>query len=328
MRQKYRPTLKDIVIAGAFLIIVGINVYQHLGSGAGGVGALIEQTILIMLSFVGLVEISSNIGWSMLVPDFYQAAQRKKREEETQRYVRAYFEEDVKFLHNYAEARIGYSMAQLGVNKEQMDTIRLNLIKMRCMPLKDLKDAREKVKCLVTESYPVMINQNEIDSSKLSYRAVQYYMNFTDMMFLEDYARELTSILALLIEEEAPLSDVDKLIVPHDSNFLLGAEVGKRLGKPVVKMRLKQGKIETEKRWEGNLKPDDKVLIIHDILVSGDQIADTLNTLPATCQVLGLYCIVVRKEGAEKSRRIREKIPVHRIIELGDEDIRAIRGGK
>lgn len=219
-------------------------------------------------------------------------------------------------------------MAQLGVNKEQMDTIRLNLIKMRCMPLKDLKDAREKVKCLVTESYPVMINQNEIDSSKLSYRAVQYYMNFTDMMFLEDYARELTSILALLIEEEAPLSDVDKLIVPHDSNFLLGAEVGKRLGKPVVKMRLKQGKIETEKRWEGNLKPDDKVLIIHDILVSGDQIADTLNTLPATCQVLGLYCIVVRKEGAEKSRRIREKIPVHRIIELGDEDIRAIRGGK
>lgn len=77
MRQKYRPTLKDIVIAGAFFIIVGINVYQHLGSGADGVGALIEQTILIMLSFVGLVEISSNIGWSMLVPDFYQAAQRK-----------------------------------------------------------------------------------------------------------------------------------------------------------------------------------------------------------------------------------------------------------
>lgn len=329
MNEKYRVTLKDIILVTLFIGLVVLNIVYHIDtSGFNSVSTMIEQTILIMLSFVGLVQISSNIGWNIFVPDFYAFALNQRSKGEAQKYMGAYFKEDVKFLHNYAKDRIRFLTTQLGVNEEQLSKIRLDLIRMRCMPLENLKHAEEKMKYLVTGDYPAIINQKEIDSSKLSYNKVQYFINITDMMFLEDYAREFSSILSFLITEKADLSAVDKLVIPYDSNFLLGVETGKRLGKPVVKMRSERGKIEAEKCWDGNLNSNDKVLIIHDVLVTADQIIKTLNKLPETCQVIGLYCLIVRKEWDGKNKLMQKNISVNQIIDLDDNDIREIRGDK
>lgn len=326
MDKKYKVTAKDIILIILFIGLVVLNIIQHIISGLNSVGTMIEQTILIMLSFVGLVQISLNIGWDIFVPNFYKFTLMQKNRYEIQKYLEAYFKEDVNFLHNYAKDRIRFLTTQLGVNEEQLDKIRLDLIKMRCVPLGNLENAEEKIKYIVRSNYPVIINQNEIDSSKLSYNKVQYFINFTDMMFLEDYAREFSSILAFLISEKCNLLEIDKLVIPYDSNFLLGVEVGKRLGKPVVKMRSEKGKIEAEKCWEGNLDTNDKVIIIHDVLVTGNQIIKTLNRLPETCQVRELYCLIARKEWKGIEQLKQKNISVHRIMDLDDNDIRIIRG--
>ena len=138
----------------------------------------------------------------------------------------------------------------------------------------------------------------------------------------------LTNRIAFLIKEKADLNRVDRLIVPYDSNFLLGVEVSKRLGKPMVKMRFERGKIITAQPWEGQLNPTDRVIIIHDVLVKADQIIHTLEQLPRTCEVLGVYCLITRKEWKGLERLEQKGVTVEQIVCLNDNDISTIREEK
>lgn len=327
MEREKKPTVKDIVLTLLFIGIVFLNIYFHIRqAGFQDMANLIEQTILIMLSFVGLVELSSNIGWNIFVPNFYKRNQQQKSMENIRLCMDKYFEEDTNFLRDYSDDRIGFIISQLGINKDQFDQIRIELIKMRCIPLKNMEDAREKIRHLVKSDYPAVINQRKMDSSKICYHKVDYFINMTDLMFMSNYSRELPTILTFLIHEKKKTLSFDKIIIPHDSNFLLGVETGKQLGKPVVKMRHDKGKIETEKRWDGNLKENDRVIIVHDVLVTADQILETIDFLPKTCQIIGFYCLIVRKEWDGKKKILEKRIPVHQVMELDDKDIRALRG--
>lgn len=326
MITKYKMTLKDYILLIIFIVLVMVNIGTYIyQNGFENMGGIIEQTIFIMLSFVTLVDIASYANWNILVPDFFEFAKEKKHTKDVQVYIQKYFKEDVNFLQDYSQERISFILSQLGISKDQLDKIRLELIKMRCIPLKNMNDAQRKVKSLVISDYPIIIDQDRIDSSKICYKKVKYYINTMDIMFIPDYASELSSILAFLIAEKANLSTIDKMVIPHDSNFLLGVEVGKKLGKSVVKIRYKEGKIETEKCWDGNLNPTDRVIIIHDVLVSGDQITDAIHKLPDSCTIAGIFCLITRKEWDGKKKLMQKGIPCYEVLEIDDEDIRKLR---
>lgn len=326
MKSKRGLTKKDIIILLIFGALLIINIICYFGRNPNGtVGGIIEQTILLVLSFVTLVDIASYANWNILVPDFFEFTKEIKHKKEVQNYIGMYINEDINFFHDYSQERIGYILSQLGININQLDKIREELVRMRCIPLGSLDDASEKLRSLVKCDYPILIDQNKMDSAKLCYNKVRYYINTMDIMFIPDYASELSAILSFLISEKADLSKVDKLIIPSDSNFLLGVEVGKKLGKSVVKMRYSHGKIETEKCWDGNLDLHDKVIIVHDVLVSGDQIIDVYNKLPQTCYIMGCYCLISRKEWNGKERLKDKDIPCYEVLEIDDDDIDEIR---
>ena len=327
--SKYRITVKDVLIVLLFVGIVIANIISTvLINGYTGVGDLIEQTVLIVLSFVGLIEIASYCNWHIIVPDFFIFYRKKERRDEIETYMMEYFRDDIKFLQDYNEERIRFILSQIGISISQLDEIRLCIIKMRCMPLKTFDDAKRKIEYYVKNDYPMVITQKNIDVAKLCYHDVNYYINFTDPMFLPEYAQEIASLLSFLIKEKADLNRVDRLIVPYDSNFLLGVEVSKRLGKPMAKMRFERGKIITAQPWEGQLNLTDRVIIIHDVLVKADQIIHTLEQLPRTCEVLGIYCLITRKEWKGVERLKQKGLTVEQIVCLNDNDISTIREEK
>lgn len=327
MKTRYKVTKKDIVITIIFLLIVVMSIIGYICQhGYKNWGGVIEQTLLIMLSFVSLVDIASYANWSICVPDFFEFAKEKKHEQDVKTYMEVYIKEDANFLQDYNQERISFVMSQLGITRDQFDKIRLELIKMRCMPLKNLDDAREKLERLVTSDAPVIIDQKAIHASDVCYTKVDYYINIIDIMFMPDYASEISSILAFLIKEKTDdLSKIDKLVIPYDSNFLLGVEVGKKLGKSIVKMRHKKGRIEIHKIWDGDLGLTDRVIIIHDVLVSGDQIIDTINKIPDSCAIVGFFCLIARKEWGGKKRVMNKGIPCYEVMEINDDIIRRFR---
>ena len=324
---EYKVTIKDVVI---IILFVGAEV-AHIVSfiimnGYNGVGTLIEQTLLITFSLIGLIDFFDLLNWRIFVPDFYTHYRKKERSENIETYMMEYFKDDIKFIRDYNEERMKFILSQMGITISQLDEILLCLIKMRCMPLKNLDDAKNKIEYYVKSDYPMVITQKDIDASKLCYHDVDYYINFTDPMFLPEYAQEIASLLSFLIKEKADLNKVDRLIVPYDSNFLLGVEVSRRLGKPIVKMRFREGKVITEQPWEGQLNQSDRVIIVHDVLVKAEQIVHTLVQLPKSCEVLGVYCLITRKEWSGADELKQRNVRLEQIICLDDNDIHTIRG--
>lgn len=92
----------------------------------------------------------------------------------------------------------------------------------------------------------------------------------------------------------------------------------------IFHMRKKEGRIEKEKCWDGDLKPTDKVIIVHDVLVTSAQIRHALDNLPKTCEKIGLFCLVSRKEYTGVQDVEKRGVPVSQILSLSDDDIKEI----
>lgn len=251
--------------------------------------------------------------------------QEQERMEALQQCMHEYFNNEAKFLHDYSEEKIGYILTQLNISTNQLDKIRINLIQMRCIPLRSMNDAKQKIiEYIKCNEKPMVIYQDHVDSSKLTHGQVKYFVNFIDSMFLPGYCSEISSVLAFLINEKTEIESFDKIIIPYDSNFMLGIEVGKRLGRPVVKMRYEKGRVEQEQRWDGELNHRDKVIIVHDVLVTAEQITHVIEKIPNTCQVVGLFCLLERKEWGGPEKLSKKGIAVHSILSVDDHDIKSI----
>lgn len=336
-RDDNKHPVKDTVIIIICITIVLSQIIARIArDGFSSIGDLIEQTILIMLAFVGLLEIFHYVGWDIFVPSFMLTKEKDELQECMNEVInhsmddilkkaleRYYFEEK-NFIRNNSKDNISYVMSQLGITAEQFEHICFELAKMRCLPLKNLDDAREKIKQFIRCKDPFVVDLNGIDAAKCTYSRVRYYLNFNDAIYFTNTCRELVSIMQMLICEKINVSDFDKIIIPYDSNFVLGVELGKQLGKSAVHMRQNRGRIEREKCWDGDLNDGDRVIIVHDVLVTSDQIMHTLSKLPPTCGVKGLFCFAVRKEWAGLKNLTERNIRVERILDLNDNDIETI----
>lgn len=233
-----------------------------------------------------------------------------------------YFQREAAFISNYNKERINYIISKLGISMEQYNQLQVELIRMRCENINNIEDARNRLKRIIKSDSSIIINQSSIPQEARCYDKVVYFLNFSDIAFIGKNAAYLAYCLMYLVTDNCRSLDwFDKIVIPHDSNFILGVEVGKRLTKPIVKMRVGDGRIDKNQHWDGNLDPQDRIIIVHDVLVTGNQIKHVLEHIPETCQVQGLFCLVARTECGALDILKNENIEVYSLIELSDNDI-------
>lgn len=236
---------------------------------------------------------------------------------------------EIQKLFSLSYRKIGnYNMALLHISK-----LRLELIRMRSLPLRNLKDAESKIKEFIRSGYEpfnsfsrnsAVVNLKEIDSAKRTYNNVDYFLNFHDAMYSAEYFADFVRVMHLLICEKIGVDNFDTIAIPYDSNVILGVEVAKLFGKPVVKMRKDRGKLEIDHLWDGEFSNGNRVLIVHDVLVSGEQIIHTKNHIPSRCEIVALCCLATRKDVNGLEVLQRENVRVERVIDLSDAEIESL----
>lgn len=240
---------------------------------------------------------------------------------------------EINFIKNYANERTNHVLAQLKLNDSQFSKLRLELIRMRSLPLRNLKDAESKIKEFIRSGYEpfnsfsrnsAVVNLKEIDSAKRTYNNVDYFLNFHDAMYSAEYFADFVRVMHLLICEKIGVDNFDTIAIPYDSNVILGVEVAKLFGKPVVKMRKDRGKLEIDHLWDGEFSNGNRVLIVHDVLVSGEQIIHTKNHIPSRCEIVALCCLATRKDVNGLEVLQRENVRVERVIDLSDAEIESL----
>lgn len=242
----------------------------------------------------------------------------------------AYFENEINYIKNYTNERINHVLSQLKLKDSQFNELRLELIKMRSMPLKDLQDAEEKIKEFIRSGHKpfnnfsnnsAVVNLKKINSAKRTYNNVDYFLNFHDAMYSDDNFADFIRVMNLLICEKIGADNFDTIAIPFDSNVILGVEVAKLFGKPVVKMRKDKGKLEIDHLWDGEFGNGNRVLIVHDVLVSGEQIIHVKNHIPSRFEVVALCCLAARTDDKGLETLEKENIRVERVIDLSDAEI-------
>lgn len=314
---------------------------------------VLEQTILIFGAFIGVLSIFQSKGWDNLVPSFMLKKQEEKQKKLIQEAVEGlelpecisktsaqsardsvdqFYKNELGYIQANAEARTNYILSLLGITAEKYEYLRQEIIKMRGMPLVDLNDARNKLRKYLTlgEPYIYDVKKMHIPPADLKYKEYRYFINFNTIMFLPEMQREFSAIMKKLICENIKLSDFDKIIVPYDSNLVLGYVVGSALSKPVVHMRPNEGRIESVKPWDGELKDGDKAIIVHDVLVSATQINHVYDHVLQTVEIKGVFCLVTRTDQSAKGKEIlaENKRRLYQVLETDDNAITVLRHQK
>ena len=314
---------------------------------------VLEQTILLFGAFIGVLSIFQSKGWDNLVPSFMLKKQEEKQKKLIQEAVEElelpecisktsaqsaresvdqFYKNELGYIRANADVRTTYILSLLGITAEKYEYLQQEIIKMRGMPLVNLDDARNKLRKYLAlgEPYIYDVKKMQIPQADLKYNEYRYFINFNTIMFLPEMQREFSAIMKKLICDNIKPSEFDKIIVPYDSNLVLGYVVGSALSKPVVHMRPAEGRIDRVKPWDGELNDGDKAIIVHDVLVSATQINHVYDHVLQTVEIKGVFCLVTRTDQSAKGKEIlaENKRRLYQVLETDDNAITVLRHQK
>ena len=133
-KWSWKSFLKDGIIVALFGGFVIFEIYSYITKAENNISAvaILESVAPIAVSFVGLIENFRYLGWHIFVPDFMLHKQEQERMEALQQCMKAYFNNEVNFIHDYSEEKIGYILTQLNISTNQLDNMPSQLFR-KCL---------------------------------------------------------------------------------------------------------------------------------------------------------------------------------------------------
>jgi len=273
-------------------IIEGIST-----TGLNEIFTFIGAIAFVLFGIVGIYEFSYSNGLWFLFPPVYGNLREHRNEKTAEIMMRTYFESDRKFLQTVELERFKDILRVMKLTEEQFDQVNYDLLRVRSMHYKNKRELLEAArKIVLNKNYIVDLTQLPI--KERVYHDVNYFINLYTVVYNEEVRTQIAKIMTSFIFQEIKneISNIDYIVVPENGNLLLGLSVGEMLSKPVLSIQPK-ARIQQNQSWDGNYHYEKnhkrKIIIVHDILVTGNKIIDISNKLPkGSFVVLYLFCLV------------------------------------
>jgi orotate phosphoribosyltransferase len=129
-----------------------------------------------------------------------------------------------------------------------------------------------------------------------------------------------------LIHSEIGLDSFDYLCSVPSSGTVFGSALSYELFKPHIYVRKDIKTYGMQKKIEGALNPNSKILFVDDVITTGHSILKGIESLSYDSVIRGVVVIVDRQQGSQDlfdqfSLKIKSVIPILRIIKiLNDND--------
>lgn len=325
--ERVRETIIYLIII-ALLIALGFQDLHQIEDGEllDELSKYIGTVSIILFGVIGLFEFAYDNGLLLFVPPSFIKYKEKKAKKQMKFYIESYLKEELSIINQYNNERIAFFLSQLGLSQREFEAVKSHIISLKMMPLKDLKDAEEKLRNII-KVCNIVTNQEKCESKKLLYNKVKYYINFIDIMYIKEYRDELSACLIMLLKNEMSneLNNINKIIIPYSSNRMLGYGVGERIGKSVINVT-REPYIFSNQCWEGDFDNESKNhgIVIHDVLVTGAQVLESIKKIEEHCLVNDVFCLVERKDYSGRTDLENKGYKVHSLLALSDADIEAM----
>lgn len=269
-----------------------------LSAGINEIFTFIGAVGFVLFGIVGIYEFAYLNGLWPLVPPTFAHIKDKNYEKQAEKMMKIYYENDIEFIREYEKERLDYALQAAGIDEAQFRHIKYELIKARSMSVSTVDELRKKAECILYDKR-FIVDQTLYEPTERVYKEVDYFINLYTAFYAPQLCADAGQIMAnyIVMVMGKQADALDYIIIPHDSNLLLGLEVGKILRKPVVAIQDKE-RIHKYEFWDGDYNKNrssnnkNKVIIIHDVLVTGRRIYESVERLPqGTYEVEGLYCL-------------------------------------
>lgn len=293
------------------LILASINdIFTFIGAIA-----------FILFGIVGIYEFAYANGFHALLPPFYLKFRAKNDEKNAANMMKTYYKQDLEFIQQYEQERANRILQVLGLTEKQFHHIQYELVRARVMKQDTPEEMVAKLKPMVYQG-DFIIDQKKTPIKERVYSHVNYFINLYTALYDSDLCTDVGNIMAGYIlwcssQDNFDYADIDYIVIPYGSNLLLGLEVGRCLQKPVIAIQEKP-RILKNKCWDGNYKRKasgkNRIIIIHDVLVSGDRIYKSVEKLPfGTYDIIGLYCLIQYDHNRHHPKETLNKHGIHNI---------------
>lgn len=308
----------------------------------------IGDLVIVLFGIAGVYDFAYLNNLSIFVPPSYIRLKEKGMLKSAQKMMELYYRKDISYIQTHEEERRSSIFDTLGLTQEQFTKVRYEFLRVRACVYKDLQSMRSAAKELFLQK-DFIRDLTKLDISERLYDDVNYYIDLYTALYnvtvCEETGRLMYNFLVNELKEK--ICQIDCFVVPQGSNLLLALEVGKRAGIPVVSVQYRErtrrgdyldGIYELRKDAKGpnegeKLSKRDRkmrIVILHDVLVSGDRITESLRKLPSQdYDLLGVFSLIYYKRPQntefkkfEKNKQIKGKL--HWILEVTEEDIKEI----
>lgn len=256
---------------------------------------IVGSITVLLFGIVGIFEFGYSNGISFLAPPTYRRCKESVNMKQAERMMKIYYKEDMDFIQQYEKERIRYILQLMGITAGQFHLINYEIIKARSNDENCDENLSEELKSYILHKEFIEVLPRE-NGKKRVYEKVDYYINLYMAFYDAEICKNVAGIMCKFIignlKEETEW--IDYIIVPQQGNFLLGLEVAKQLHKPVIAIQ-STGRIWQEEYWDGKYKSDrkNKIIVVHDVLVTGQNIIDSIKKLPEnTYKLMGVYSLV------------------------------------
>lgn len=343
--------IKDILIYGTYIILLVIatvfivleQIKSHIENPWHILFSIAGVLTILTLFFVCMLDLLYEHNLMFAVPNSYIQHKEQRKRAAIKRIMFAVLDAQSKYFSMHDEEIIRRELALIDKNTDYTLSS-MRAVELRNSGLFSIEDAKQKLKDLVFKS-DIVQDISATPEAHLT-PGLRYYIRFPDLMYDEHSRALVTNIastyIAHLYDDEAPmkqlseaarsfisspvLDNLDVIATPNNGNYLLGYDISKLLRKDHIKI-ITPEKIINKNTYEGVIhskKTSPNVLIVHDVLATGKQIIESIDSLREACpniQIMGVLTLIYRRGGDSERDINRRGIPLFPLLSMSEEEI-------
>ena len=158
-------------------------------------------------------------------------------------------------------------------------------------------------------------------------RKSRFYLDLRILQSYPLYFRKTISLLKTLVHSQIGLESFDYLCSVPTSGTVFGSALSYELFKPHIYVRKDLKNYGTQKKIEGALEPNSKILFVDDVITTGQSILTAVESLSNNSVVSGVVVLIDRQQGSQNlfdqfTLKIKSAITIHRIIDILNDNAR------
>jgi hypothetical protein len=333
MKNKF--TIKNVIHIFFLLGVIILFIVQTVQSGTVNTLSIISSLMLPAVAYIGFLEILYLIGVTPILPEFYLESKKNSCVNLE--------------INEIASKTLNDFSSTLKMSNDEFKLI-LSIKKTQYESAIRIKSDVDSLKCKLESSVKDFLRSDLVLTSSVelistSMPNMNYYINFIDIFYNERFANEIIKTMVDFITLELNMekySQITQVVIPYNSNILLGFGVAKAMSIKAVKVVEKIPAYHLKKQFEGIISADDynpeHTIIIHDVLYTGRQVIESCKILdkwldkPEQNNNFGFsfFSLCSRKTTEQKDYGVKNLkdagFDVHTLFEFDDKYIEKIRG--